>query len=1050
MDFIHLHNHSVFSFLSGVCTVKEMAKQAKSLGMRALALTDTDRMSGLIKFYQECKEQGIKPILGVELTEPEIPQKNLVLLAKNSDGYGDICEIITKRHIHKEAFCFKDIFAKPWPNLFILTNFPEVLYLLSQTPNRKNLYGELIFNSRLTIDRSRELNRAAEKFQIPVMASNDNYFLNKKDWHIHKVLRAIGLLSTLSRLKIDEFASIDAYFKTEEEMKILFSNYSNALKNTELIANNCNVSLSLGNWILPEISVPKGYTPLSYLKKLAFQGLKKNYGNSKSYHEAEKIQNMELKVISKLGYPSYFLMVKQIRDWANNKLKSKYRRPRDCSILRGSAANSITFFNIGVSDLDPIKYDLYFQRFLNEDRASPPDADLDFGWDERDQILDYMSETWGQDRVAMVCTTNHFRYRAAFRETAKVHGYTDEQVTEILKSWKTFSRRIEDKEIRFLMEIAESIRGKPRFLGQHPGGVLVTNDPIWRHVACQYSGGIKNRIITQIDMHNGLDELGLIKFDILGNGSLSVLRDTLHQIHDQGLPDPKVWHLEKCYHDPNVRDIISKGRTKGIFYIESPAQSRLNKKAQAQTFEEITMTSSLVRPAGSAYIKRFVERHRKRKEGIKDWDFLHPALEPILRDSYDVCAFQEDVTKICYIVAGLSYLKADKIRKMMNSLHEGRLSSSEYMETAKEFIAGCIKTSSFSKNQAVELWERVSSFTGFSFCKSHSASYAQLSFKCTYLKAYYPAQFFSSVISNNHGFYTTDVYLDEARRWGIQILPIDINESDIKYSGKHNWIRPGLMHIRNLSTKSMERIIGEREKSGRFHNIIEFVKRVKIHQKEIEYLIMVGAFDGFGLTRPELLFLLDGIYNNINGPEARLFFNKTNLENFHLHPGLSDYTFMEKCLKELYMLGFMLSANIVDILDLHPASKHAIPAKNIYRYKGKRIKVFGRKITERSHLVQKSRRIMKFLTIEDKTECIDVIFWPKKYDNFADEILRSGPFEIWGTVSEDSGTYTLEADSIRSVEWFPGSVDFNLASERLALSLKKNYTYDNIPIAKAG
>jgi DNA polymerase III alpha subunit len=212
----------------------------------------------------------------------------------------------------------------------------------------------------------------------------------------------------------------------------------------------------------------------------------------------------------------------------------------------------------------------------------------------------------------------------------------------------------------------------------------------------------------------------------------------------------------------------------------------------------------------------------------------------------------------------------------------------------------------------------------------------------------------------------------------------------------------------------------------------------------------VGAFDGFGLTRPELLFLLDGIYNNINGPEARLFFNKTNLENFHLHPGLSDYTFMEKCLKELYMLGFMLSANIVDILDLHPASKHAIPAKNIYRYKGKRIKVFGRKITERSHLVQKSRRIMKFLTIEDKTECIDVIFWPKKYDNFADEILRSGPFEIWGTVSEDSGTYTLEADSIRSVEWFPGSVDFNLASERLALSLKKNYTYDNIPIAKAG
>ncbi len=1050
MDFTHLHCHSVFSFFAGVCTVKELVSRAKALGMKALALTDTDRMSGLVQFYLECKKQEIKPILGVELTMPGKSLENLVILAKNSDGYGDICEIVTRRHIYHETFSFADTFSKLWPNLFLLTNFPPILDLLSHTPNRDNLFGELINNSRLTRERSRKIERTAQQHQIPLVVSNDSFFLDREEWQTHRILRAIGLISTVSRLRVDEYAAHSANFKTGKEMQRLFPRHKKAVENTERIAEKCNVSLPMDGWIMPVISVPDGYTPQTYLEKLALQGLRENYGNNGNYEKAKKIQRMELEVIEKLGYPSYFLMVRQIRNWANQKLESGFRRPKDCSILRGSAANSITFYNIGVSDLDPVKYDFYFQRFLNEERASPPDADLDFGWDERDMVLDYMSDTWGQDRVAMVCTTNHFRYRAAFRETAKVFGYTEEQVTEILKSWKTFSRRIEDDEIRFLMQMAERIRGKPRFLGQHPGGVLVTNKPIWRHVACQYSGGIKNRVITQIDMHNGLDELGLIKFDILGNGSLSVLRDVLQQIRGQGLSDPEVWNLEKCFFDPDVLDIIEKGRTKGIFYIESPAQTRLNKKARARTFEEITLTSSLVRPAGTAYINVFVDRHRKMKEGVRDWDFLHPSLEPILRDSHDVCAFQEDVTKICHMVAGLSFLKADKIRKMMNSLHEGTLSSEEYLETAREFISGCKKTSGLSHSQAVELWERVSSFTGFSFCKSHSASYAQLSFKCSYLKAHYPAQFISAVISNNHGFYTTDVYLGEARRWGIRILPIDINESTIKYAGKHNWIRPGFLHIRSLSRKSMENIVSEREKDGRFRNLVGFIKRVNIHQKEIENLILVGAFDGFGLTRPELLFLLDGVYDKVHESGSSLFLNEPAHLNLQLHPGLSDYSFMEKCLNELHLLGFMLSGNMVDILDLHPASRNAVSAKIVSLFKGKRIKVFGRKITERTHMVQKSERLMKFLTIEDITGCIDIIFWPDKFEIFSDVLVQTGPFEIWGNVTEERDTYTLEADFIRSVDWFPGSVDFNLASKRLEQSSRKCYTYEDVRVAMAG
>jgi len=1050
MTYVPLHSHSVFSFHAGVCTIKELVQRAKALGFKSLALTDTDRMSGLIQFYLECKKEKIKPLLGVELSEPDKPLENLVLLAKNNQGYGDICEIVSQRHLQQSGFSFANIFTRPWPNLIFFTNTPEYLTLLANSPNRGNLYGEIIRNSKMSRDKSLIIEALAGKLNIPLVAGTNSFFLDKSDWQVHKVLRAIGLISTVSRLKEEEIAPADALLKKEKDMNSLYWDRPEALKNTRKIADSCNISLDLGTWIMPEISVPAGYTPQSFLEKLAHSGLRKNYKESQSYARAREIQEMELKVINKLGYPSYFLMVKHIRDWANNTFKQGYRKPRDCTILRGSAANSITFYNIGVSDLDPIKYNLYFQRFLNEERASPPDADLDFGWDERDQVLDYMVETWGRERVAMVCTTNHFRYRAAFRETAKVYGYTDEQITKIIKSWKTISRRIDDEEIRFLMETAENIRGKPRFLGQHPGGVLVTNDPVWRHVACEYSGGIKNRIITQIDMHNGLDELGLIKFDILGNGSLSVLRDTLQQINDQGLQDPEVWDLEKCYQDQEVQKVIQRGRTKGIFYIESPAQMRLNRKARAQSFEEITLTSSLVRPAGATYIKTFVERHRKHKMGIKDWDFLHPSLESILSDSHDVCAFQEDVTKICHHVAGLSYMKADKIRKMMNSLHEGELSRQEYHHTTQEFLNGCASHSGLSQKQAFELWQRVSSFTGFSFCKSHSASYAQLSFRCTYLKAHYPAQFFAAVISNNHGYYTTDVYMSEARRWGIRILPMDINESNVKYQGKHNWLRPGLMHVRNLSRKSMENIITERQKRGRFHNLSHFIKRCKIFHKEVEYLILVGAFDAFGLTRPELLFHLDGEFNNRHQAEEPMLPLFSNNTNDNLHPGLSDYSFMEKCLQELYFLGFMLSGNIVDILDLHPGSKQAAPASLISQHSGQRIKIFGRKIMERGHIIQKSGRVMKFLTIEDNTGCIDVVFWPRTFEMFSDVINQSGPFEIFGTVTAECDAYTLEADFIRSVEWFPKSVNFSLASKRLQDSYKRSTTYDDIKIALAG
>ena len=1038
MDFVHLHAHSEFSFYGGVPKIIDLVLTAKRHGHKAVALTDTNRMSGLIEFYLACQKHQIKPILGVELTVNESSQENLVILAKNAQGYGDLCSVISQKHLEKQFSLSRFLHKRNWENLFFVSNYPNVLSLIATTENKSNLYAELINNSKDSRMRSKEVELFALENNIPIIATNDVFFIEQKDWSIHKVLRAIGFNSTLSRLEEGEIAPRSAYFRSTTEMANQFPNHLHALENTIKLTNQCNVKLDLGKWILPTVDVPSGYSPESFLAKVAFEGLERNYANTEYFEKAKKIQHMELKVIEKLGYASYFLMVKDIRDWASEKHRTRYRKANDCSILRGSAANSITFFNIGASDLCPIKNNLYFQRFLNEDRASPPDADLDFGWDERDQVLDYVVERWGRDRVAITCTTVHFRKKASFREVAKVFGYSDEQITQIMKDKNP--QKYQDPELNKILHIARSIEGKPRFLGQHPGGLLITNDPISRHVALERSGGAKNRVITQIDMHRGIDELGLIKFDLLGNGSLSVLRDALEQVESQGFEDPDISNLEKCYADERVQDIISKGRTRGIFYIESPAQTRLNLKAQAKTFEELTITSSLIRPAGAAYCQEFVDRHRKSKLGCQDWEYLHPSLEPLLKETHGVLAFQEDVAKVCIEIAGLDYKTSDRIRKMMNSLHEGVVESEEWGRVKNAFILGCQNNKGLSEGQAMELWKRVSSFTGFSFCKSHSGSYAQLSFQCTYLKAYYPAQFLSAVISNNHGFYSRDTYVNEARRCGIRILPIDINESGIKYYGKSDWMRPGLMHIKGISQNGLAKIIEERKHNGRFHNLLDFRNRVGLHRHNIEKLILVGAFDGLGLTQPELLFALEtGVHQ-----EKNLLFDNCHTS---LHPGLDNYSLTHRCLNELSLLGYMVSGNILDILDLHPCSRNAVSAADLNKFGGKGVKVFGWPVTERLHRVSGSKKEMMFLTLEDRTGSIDVIFWPRNYSRFVSALSKPGPYVIWGRVSEEWDSFSIEAENIMPVSWSPGQVDFKLASERLEKSYR-DYEYRDISVGQ--
>ena len=729
LSFVHLHCHSSFSFHAGVPGIPEIVGRARELGMPAVGLTDTDRMSGLVLHYEECRRQGLRPVLGVELTEPRrgevlaararrgLPEEEglaagpdaagmspradgagshgrerLVVLARNAKGYADLCEVVTRRHLEADRFRFEEVFAREWPDFVLLTASPGLLGVLAGTPNRDRLYGELIGHSAATRRRSRELEAVARALDLPLVAQNDCYFLHPGQWSTHQLLTAIGLNSTLSRLRPGECASPQACLRSADQMAAAFPSHRRALATAERLAEECgSIELPLGEWILPRVDVPRGETPASHLERLAWAGLERNYGGRGTCARARRIQRMELDTIEKLGYPSYFLIVKEIRDWANGRFASGYRRPTDCTILRGSAANSITFYNIGVSDLDPIRHDLYFQRFLNEDRASPPDADLDFGWDERDEVQRFITRRWGEEHVAVTCTTHHFRGRAAFRETAKVHGYTDDEVTRILRSHKSREARIDDAGIRRLWELAATIRGKPRFLGQHPGGVLITDQPMRRHVACERSGGEKDRVITQIDMHNGIDELGLIQVRhprqrlALGPARRPGAAGRAGRGGPGGLRRGQVLRRRRRAgrhpQGPDEGDLLHREPGPDAAEQEGPGRDLRGDHHHLQPRAP---------PAGSRYAATYVERERKRQAGIRDWDFVHPALEAILGRTHDVCVFQEDVTKICHQVAGLSFAQADRIRKMMNSLHEGAPAEAQWRRTERDFLAGCM------------------------------------------------------------------------------------------------------------------------------------------------------------------------------------------------------------------------------------------------------------------------------------------------------------------------------------------------------------------------
>jgi error-prone DNA polymerase len=1032
MSLAPLHVHSTHSLLRGVPSIPELVARTQALGYPALALTDVNSMAGAILFLQECRQAGIRPILGLELQGERDPSQRLVLLARNAAGYSDLCELATFRNLGRRGRDLEDLFARAYPDLFALCPDPHLLQRLSRTPLRGSLFGQISLTDSVAAARSRAVEEVCRIEGLEAAVAHECWFLDPRDHELHRLLRAIGTNSTLSRLAPDQVAAPACWLLPPSRLRELYARHERALETTARIADSCRDDLAASSWILPEVQVPDGHDCDSWLERLAREGLARNYGGKPEWARAHELQEKELRVIRDTGYAGYFLMVREIRRAAGARFQGGFRRDRECSILRGSAANCLTLYNLDASDLDPVRYGLYFERFLNEDRTSPPDADLDFGWDERPRVLEWFFETYGEDHVCMLAATHHFRAKAAFRESAKVMGFSGEQVTAAFQRlrrspirngvhWLERFHEV-DPELAPVMAMASRVQGRPHFLGQHPGGVLVTNDPIWRHVSCQRSGGATDRVVSQVDMHGGIEFLGLVKFDILGNGSLSVLRDGLEMLREQGRPDPEVWDLERIQHDPEILRMMGEGETRGVFYIESPAQMRLNRRSQVASFEEVGITSSLVRPAGTAYAQVFVERHRQAKEGRADWDWLHDSLRGILAESHDVCVFQEDVTRICVEVAGLSFAEADRVRKMMNSQHEG--APAGYDQTARRFVEGCVRGQGMTRDQAGELWKRVASFQGFSFCKSHSLSYAQLSFRCTWLKRHHPAPFWAGVVGNDHGYYPTAAYIDEIRRAGIGLLPWDVNASRWKAWAQGDAVRVGFQHVQGLHRSTVDALEMERARGGDFRGVDDFRARVPAAGRaEMEVLARVGAFDRFGLARNRVLAWIaemDASARRRSGQAGRKLTESVDL---FAAPGVPAHLASipaespaERAMDELRLCGYSVSADPLEPLEALAGRLGAVAAARLPEFAGKSVRVVGVPVASRVHRVRESGEPMLFLSLSDRSGIADAIFWPQAYRKFHAVATSGGALAVRGRVTLEDDTWALEAEHAEEIK----------------------------------
>jgi DNA-directed DNA polymerase III PolC len=1030
-NFVHLNVHSSFSFHEGASTIESLVARAAEMGMTHLALTDSNGMYGIVPFVKTCRKYGITPIPGVEInpnnsnTTSAERSNGVVLLAKSFKGYGELCRIVTRSKL-EDDFDLETQLSDLSEDVFVLTSDPGLLERLHKQLVPGQVFGEVQApgdegTPAPTAKRGLCLRfaRWCRERGIPIVATNRVVMAEPEQYGTHVVLQAIGNNSTMDAMLGKTAGGREHYLKSAEQMAAIFREAPDALENTVRIAEQCNVDLRFGELKFPKFGIPDAENSFEYLKALAYQGLRERYGDDPP-EEARSRLNYELGIIDHLGFTEYFLVVYDI---------AREARARDIpTIGRGSAANSIVSYCLKLTHVCPLKLNLFFERFLNPERKSPPDIDLDFSWQQRDDIINYVYKKYGRDRVAMISTMVTFQGRSAIHEVAKTMGIPEREITAItsrISSWGTHdlaALREKNPECRNLpldqepwasvIGIGQHIIGFPRHLSIHPGGIVISPGPITDWTALERS--TKGFVVTQYDMHP-IEDLGLVKIDLLSQRSLGVYRDTLAQIRDQGKPCPPTEDLEAILADEDTLSTVREGRTMGCFYIESPGMQALLQKLRVDTFEMLVAASSVIRPgvSESGMMTQYIDSHRDVSKIV----YLHPIMEEVLGETYGVMIYQEDVIKVAHRMAGMSLGEADLIRRAMS----GKERSPEGMRKLRDRFIRSSVARGVDEWIAREVWRQIESFAGYAFCKAHSASFAVLSFQVAYLKAHYPAEFMAAVLSNQGGYFGPSAYIEEARRLGIRILPPDINDSVREYRGRDSGIRMGLMAIGHLTEESIRNILEERRRHGPYSSLHDFHHRVRLSPTQEELLVKCGAMDCFKSqncpSRPALLWMIraanrQGTIGTARTKDMDSLFDTT---DYLEAPFFPEYDQVEQFYIEKEIFGFPVTTHPLDFVDVSQR-KGIVSSLELAEHRGRQVRMIGWAISSKRIKTRATQAYMKFLSLEDGAGTFEVTIFPKVYDRFADQTLGKGPFLVSGTVEEDHGVVSLVAQHIEQLK----------------------------------